>query len=174
MVDLLAEEPRDRASLLTALAARGHPDLGPYAVNVLVPWASQQGVVTGLADGRLCAADPPEAVDRDEALATLARRYLEGYGPAGAEDLAQWSGQPLGVARRALEAAGPVEAADDPPPSREASLLAAFDTTMLGYRSRGWLVPPEHDRSILRRRGDAAPGGARGRRGRRHVAAAAG
>ncbi len=150
MVELLAREPLDRAGLLAELAARGHPGLGPYAVNVLVPWASQQGVVVGLADGRLRAADPPPAVDHDEALATMGRRYLEGYGPAEAEDLARWSGQPLSVARRALEAAGPVEPAHDPPPDPpEASLLAGFDTTMLGYRSRDWIVPPEHDRRIL-------------------------
>ena len=150
IVDLLADEPRDRAGLLAELAARGHPDLGSYAVNVLVPWASQQGVVVGLADGRLRAADPPAAVDRDEALATMARRYLEGYGPADAEDLARWSGQPLSVARRALEAAGSVEPGADPAPEPPpASLLAGFDTTMLGYRSREWIVPPEHDRRIL-------------------------
>lgn len=150
IVELLAEKPRDRAGLLAELAARGHPDLGPYAVNVLVPWASQEGVVVGLADGRLRAADPPPEVDRDEALATLGRRYLEGYGPAGPEDLARWSGQPLSVARRALEAAGRVEPAADPPPDPPpASLLAAFDTALLGYRSRDWLVPAEHDRRIL-------------------------
>jgi Winged helix DNA-binding domain len=149
MVDLLAAQPRDRASLLAALAERGHPDLGPYAVNVLVPWASQQGVVVGLADGRLRAADPPEEMDHDEALATLARRYLEGYAPAGAEDLARWSGQPLGVARRALQAARPVEPPGKPPDPPSASLLAAFDTTLLGYRSRDWIVPAEHDRRIL-------------------------
>jgi len=88
-------------------------------------------------------------VDRDEALATMARRYLEGYGPADAADLARWSGQPLSVARRALEAAGPVEPAEPPPDLPEVSLLAGFDTTMLGYRSREWIVPAEYDRRIL-------------------------
>ncbi len=150
IVDLLADAPRDRAALLAELAARGHPDLGSYAVNVLVPWASQQGVVAGLADGRLRAADPPPEMDRDEALATMARRYLAGYGPAGAEDLARWSGLPLTDARRAVEAAGRVEPVADPAPDPPgAALLAGFDTTLLGYRSREWIVPPEHDRRIL-------------------------
>ena len=36
-----------------------------------------------------------------------------------------------------------------PPDPPEASLLAGFDTTMLGYRSREWIVPAEHDRRIL-------------------------
>jgi hypothetical protein len=157
MVGLLAEEPRDRASLLAALAERGHADLGPHAVNVLVPWASQQGVLVGLPDGRLRAADRPAEVDHDEALATIGRRYLEGYGPAGAEDLANWSGQPLGVCRRALEAAGPVEPPPEPPYPPRASLLAAFDTTLLGYRSRDWIVPAEHDRRVLRGGGILRP-----------------
>ena len=40
----------------------------------------------------------------------------------------------------------PADPVPDPP---EASLLAGFDTTMLGYRSRDWIVPAEHDRRIL-------------------------
>ncbi|MDQ3721105.1 MAG: winged helix DNA-binding domain-containing protein, partial [Actinomycetota bacterium] len=149
ILDLLAEKPRDRASLLVELASRGHPDLGPHAVNVLVPWASQQGLVVGLADGRLRASESPPPLDFDEALATLARRYLAGYGPAGAEDLAHWSGQPLSVARRALDAGGAFDLPEDPPPAPALKLLAAFDTTMLGHRRRGWVVPTEHDHRVL-------------------------
>ena len=40
----------------------------------------------------------------------------------------------------------------DPPEDRDppgVKLLAGFDTTMLGYRSREWIVPAEHDRRIL-------------------------
>jgi hypothetical protein len=43
---------------------------------------------------------------RDEALVELARRYVEGHGPAQARDLAWWSGLPLREATRALEACG--------------------------------------------------------------------
>jgi hypothetical protein len=43
---------------------------------------------------------------RDEALAELARRYVDGHGPAQVRDLAWWSGLPLGEAKRALEACG--------------------------------------------------------------------
>src|SRR5450756_992488 len=38
---------------------------------------------------------PPAAVDRDRALAELARRYLAGHGPATDRDLAKWAGLPL-------------------------------------------------------------------------------
>ncbi len=160
MVDVLEERPRDRASLLAELVARGHPDMAPYAVNVVVPWAAQQGVVVGLADGRLRAADPPAPVDSDEALVTMARRYLAGYGPASAADLASWSGLPVGAARRGLAGLGPLErfgdllalpgTLDDEPPEAPAMrLLPAFDTTMLGYRTRELLVAAEDDKRIL-------------------------
>lgn len=43
---------------------------------------------------------------RDEALAELARRYVDGHGPAQARDLAWWSGFTLGQAKRAFEACG--------------------------------------------------------------------
>jgi hypothetical protein len=160
LVTLLAERPMDRARLLTELAARGHPGLGQRSINVLMPWAAAQGLIVGLPDGRYRAAGPAAAVDGDLALSTLAERYLAGYGPAGAADLAWWSGLPLATARRALAALDHAEAAGDllalpgtldaaPPPPPPALLLAAFDTTMLGYRSREPLVAAADDRRIL-------------------------
>ena len=126
-----------------------------------MPWAAAQGLVAGLPDGRYRAAEPPPAVDAELALATLARRYLAGYGPAAAADLASWSGLPLGTARRALDAAGasrerpascspcPAPWTPPPPPAPRALLLAAFDTAMLGYRSRAPLVAAGDDRHVL-------------------------
>jgi Winged helix DNA-binding domain len=151
VVDILAEASMDRAALLVELAGRGHRDLGPYAVNVFVPWLATQGLVVGLPDGRYRAAEPPPPVEIDEALATMARRYLAGYGPASAADLAAWSGLPLGFARRGLDALGPLDEAGElralpgtfegePPPAPTPRLLAAFDTAMLGWRSRELLL----------------------------------
>ena len=48
---------------------------------------------------------PPRT--HDEALAELARRYVEGHGPAQAADLAWWSGLTVSDARIALESASP-------------------------------------------------------------------
>ncbi|HEX4661391.1 MAG TPA: crosslink repair DNA glycosylase YcaQ family protein [Streptosporangiaceae bacterium] len=160
IVALLAERPWERAGLLEELARRGHGILGQRSINVLMPWAAAQGLVVGLPDGRYRAAQPPPAVDADLALATLARRYLGGYGPAAATDLASWSGLPLSTARRALAALGHAETAGEllalpgtldtpPPPAPPALLLAAFDTTMLGWRTREPLVAAAHDRNVL-------------------------
>src|SRR6516164_9313167 len=160
IVTVLRDGPLDRAGLLRELAARGHPGLSQRSVNVLMPWAAAQGLVAGLPDGRYRAAEPPPPVDPELALATLARRYLAGYGPAAAEDLAWWSGLPLGTARRALAALDDTEADGDlralpgtldtaPPPAPPALLLAAFDTTRLGYRTRAPLVAARDDRRVL-------------------------
>ncbi len=136
------------------------PSLGDYSINILMPWLAASGRVAGLADGTFVACDPPPSVEEDEALATLARRYLAGYGPADADDLARWSGLPITKCRRALEAAGPLEPfgdllalpeAADPaaaPPSAAANLLGAFDTAMLGWASREPIVAAAHDDRI--------------------------
>ncbi len=155
--------PLTRAELLAGLAQRGLPSLGPHAVNVLMPWACVSGPLVGLPDGRFRVAEPPSPVAEDEALATLARRYLGGYGPAAAEDLAKWSGLPLTRCRRALDAAGELERAGgllalpgtldrEPPEPPAAALLAAFDVAMLGWSSREPLVAAAGE-------GRVAPGG---------------
>jgi len=40
VVELCAERPRDRASLLRALVERGHPSLEQGPINTFVPWLS--------------------------------------------------------------------------------------------------------------------------------------
>ncbi len=161
--ELERDAPLTRAELLGRLEARGCPSLGPRSVNVLMPWACASGLVAGLPDGSFRATEPPPALDRDEALATVARRYLAGYGPAAAEDLAKWSGLPLGECRRGLEACGELErhgellalpgAIDaDPPEPPAVSLLAAFDTSMLGWASREPIVRATDN-------GEVVPGG---------------
>lgn len=91
--------------------------------------------------------DPAKPVDRDAALAELARRYLVGHGPADDRDLAKWAGLPLRDARAGLAAigsqlaergdglvqlAGQPGAADIPSPK----LLGPFDPVLHGWVSR--------------------------------------
>src|SRR6185295_15373612 len=86
-------------------------------------------------------------VDRDRALAELARRYLVGHAPADDRDLARWAGLPLRDARAGLAAIAPelVEREDGlvhlvaRPPEPEVPgprLLGAFDPVLLGWTSR--------------------------------------
>ncbi len=96
---------------------------------------------------------PQKPVDRDAALAELARRYLAGHGPADDCDLARWAGLPLRDSRAGLGAIAPSwssgddglvdlakrqPAAQHPPPR----LLGAFDPLLLGWSSREEVVGP--------------------------------
>lgn len=95
----------------------------------------------------------PKPLERERAVAELARRYLAGHGPADDRDLARWAGLPLRDARAGLEAIAPeLEQRDDglvelkkrpaaaplPPPR----LLGAFDPLLLGWVSREEVVGP--------------------------------
>ena len=90
-------------------------------------------------------------VDRDIALAELARRYLAGHGPADDRDLARWTGLSLRDARVGLEAiASELHERDDSlvdlkrrsptAPLPEPRLLGSFEPLLLGWRSRAVLL----------------------------------
>jgi hypothetical protein len=96
---------------------------------------------------------PQKPVDRDAALAELARRYLVGHGPADDRDLARWAGLPLRDARGGLDAIaaelveredGLVDLAGRAPaePHPAPRLLGAFDPLLLGWTSREEVVGP--------------------------------
>lgn len=104
----------------------------------------------------------PDALrlERDEALAELATRYVSGHGPTTARDLAWWSGLTVTDARRAVTLAGdrvaldrdgylvPATAAEGPSqaeaPRGDVRLLPGFDELLLGYRDRSASLAPEH------------------------------
>jgi Winged helix DNA-binding domain len=86
-------------------------------------------------------------MDRPDALARFARRYLRGHGPADARDLARWAGITLGDARLAVDRARPdvvdrgdglVDLADRRrvAPHPKPRLLGPFDPLLLGWVSR--------------------------------------
>ncbi len=95
----------------------------------------------------------PPPVDREQALAELARRYLVGHQPATDRDLAKWAGLPLRDARAGLEAIGReldegedglLRLAKRPPPAElpPPRLLGAFDPVLLGWSSREPILGP--------------------------------
>ena len=151
---LAAEGPLTRKQLGERLDAVGVPTKDQALVHLLM-LASLRGIaVRGPMVGRQHAyvlvrdwVGPPAPVDRDRALAELARRYLAGHAPADERDLAKWAGLPLRDARAGLQAiAG--ELVERPggllelrrggadhglPPPR---LLGAFDPVLLGWTSR--------------------------------------
>jgi hypothetical protein len=97
-------------------------------------------------------------VDREPALAELARRYLRGHAPADERDLAKWSGLPLRDVRSGLRAVageilerpdGLLELAGrpEPAPPPAPTLLGAFDPVLFGWHSRDW-VAGAHQREI--------------------------
>jgi hypothetical protein len=97
----------------------------------------------------------PAPLDRDKALAELARRYLAGHGPASDRDLARWAGLRLRDARAGLAAIaaelseeeglvdlGKRAAVAELPTPR---LLGAFDPVLLGWTSREPLLGRHED-----------------------------
>ena len=119
------------------------------------------------ADEWLAGVERPE-LDREEALARLAGRYVRAFGPSTPRDFAVWSGLPLRDARAGWDAISgelvevdvdgePMaadeftlrqaqgERTDDPTGSGPVvRLLGFFDTYLLGYRGRGFAVGAEH------------------------------
>ena len=117
-----------------------------------------------------------KATDREtaEAMRCLARRYLEGFGPATVQDLAQFSTIYRPPAKEALAGLGddlvrfegpngeqlydvpdgsfPPE--DSPAPLR---LLPMWDSMLLAHADRSRLIPPEYRRRFIHQNGDVLP-----------------
>jgi Winged helix DNA-binding domain len=111
---LVAEGPLTRAQLGERIAAAGVRTQGQALVHLLLLAGLRAVAVRGPMVGREHAyvhvrdwLGEPAPVDRDRALAELARRYLAGHGPADARDLAKWAGLPLRDARAGLGAIAP-------------------------------------------------------------------
>jgi hypothetical protein len=105
---------------------------------------------------------------------TLVRRYLEGFGPATIQDIAQFSTIYRPPVREAVAAlggelvqlagptgeelfdipGGPLPAEDSPAPPR---LMAMWDSTLLAYADRSRVVPPDYRRLVMRSNGDILP-----------------
>ena len=160
---IAARGPLTRAELRDELARAAVPTAGQALVHLLVAATLRGGLVRGpLRNGEHCfitatqwLGPAPGQLDRPEALARLARRYLVGHGPASAADLAKWAGIRLADARAGLERirdetksetnemvdlVGRPSARDLPPPR----LLGPFDPLLHGWASRDFVLADHH------------------------------
>lgn len=157
---LADEGPLTRVQLRERLDSAGVSTDGQAMIHLLFLAAVRGVVVRGPMVGKQHAyvlvrewlGEMP-SIDREEALAELARRFLVGHQPATDRDLAKWAGLPLRDARAGLKAIGPLlEEGDDdlvrlakrpvPEPIPPPRLLGAFDPVLLGWTSREAILGP--------------------------------
>lgn len=115
-----------------------------------------------LLDGR---APQTKPLDRDEALAELARRYFSSHGPATVRDFAWWSGLTIKDAQRAAESASELEFSEidgavhwtaklnNALPSRSACglLLPNYDEYLIAYKDRAHFIDASRAANIVAR-----------------------
>jgi hypothetical protein len=169
-----APEGLTRAELVQLLAQNNLPSTGQAPVHLIFRAAFEGLLAIGPDRGRHTTyrsfekwVGPLQPLPYELALAQLARRYLNAYGPAGPADLAAWSGLKIAEARQAWRlladeitqldtSRGPTwlltsrlgwldELAAVPSLVR---LLPWFDNLLLGYASREWLCPPAFAKRI--------------------------
>ena len=179
--DLLAfaAEPRTKAAIEAWIEQRlGKPV--PRAWWALRTYAPVVQAATG---GRwsygpraayVAATTMPPTGDPAESVCRLVRRYLEGFGPASAHDIAQFSILRMPAVRAALDAMadslgtleGPggaqlYDVPDAPLPDEDTTapprLMAMWDSSLLAYADRSRIIPPEYRTVVIRKNGDVLP-----------------
>ena len=136
-------------------AARGRPGHARRAARRAR--AAFEGLLHHPLDGTFASLEPAgEPPPREQALAELAHRHAEGYGPATPDDVAAFSGLPRGqILQSSKPDSGACEAAPESGAARLQDLtpgwvrlLGAFDPFLLGYRGYGHAVPDAHVRKV--------------------------
>lgn len=122
----------------------------------------------------LAAPAAPASGERARCVQHLVRRYLEGFGPASAQDVAQFALLRRPTVRPALAAmadtlvrldgpdgtelfdvpGAPLPDEDTPAPPR---LLGMWDSVLLAYADRSRIIPAEYRQLVIRRNGDVLP-----------------
>ncbi|HEY8809619.1 MAG TPA: winged helix DNA-binding domain-containing protein [Solirubrobacterales bacterium] len=161
------EGPLTRVQLREQIDAAGVRTDGQAMIHLLFLAAVRGIVVRGPMIGKQHAyvlvrdwLEEPRPIDREKALAELARRYLVGHQPASDRDLAKWAGLPLRDARAGMKAiaseleegeSGLVSLARRPAPEKlpPPRLLGAFDPVLLGWTSREPILG-SHTRLVTR------------------------
>jgi Winged helix DNA-binding domain len=157
---LADEGPQTRPQLREHLDLAGIPTEGQALVHLLflatLRGVAVRGPMIGNEHAYVLVRDwlaEPRPVEREAALAELARRYLVGHAPADERDLARWAGLPLRDARAGLTAIsaelverpdGLLELEKTPPPAPipPPRLIGAYDPVLLGWTSREEIIGP--------------------------------
>lgn len=103
-------------------------------------------------------------LDREEALAELAKRFFSGHGPATVADLERWAGLKISEARAGLEMVKsqlqrkevdgqtywlPIDEPASPGKYPAVYLLPGFDEYILGYKDRSAVLEPQYFDKIV-------------------------
>jgi hypothetical protein len=157
---LAADGPQTRPQLRERLDAAGVPTAGQALVHLLflatLRGFAVRGPMVGKEHAYVLVRDwlgEQGPVEREAALAELARRYLVGHAPADDRDLARWAGLPLRDARAGLAAIskqlveredGLLQLKKRPPPAPipPPRLLGPYDPVLLGWTSREEIIGP--------------------------------
>jgi hypothetical protein len=169
----LADGPLKLAEIQKRLAADGHrrevwPDVQLWIDLVRVPpagtWGTPRAHVYGLAEHTVPILDPAPTEQR--AMELLAARYLRGFGPASAADVASFCGWSITATRAVLgrmelqsyraETGGAlvdVPGAPLPPPDTPAPVrfLGQWDANLLVHARRAQILPEEHRPRVFAR-----------------------
>jgi hypothetical protein len=145
-------EPLARAGITTDGQAAAHLPALPALQGLVCFGPPRGGKPTYVLRDDWLGGGLPE-LSRERALEELARRYARAFGPAEPEDFASWSGLPLRDARAGWaavrsRAAADARAGDAAVAAPITRLLPAFDTYLLGYRSRSFCVPEARARAV--------------------------
>lgn len=164
------------AMLVTRLGERNHPR-GWWALRTFAPLhhaPTGRPWSFGATSSYVAAGTKQGAMTPDEAVQRIVLRYLEAFGPASAQDFAQFTMLRRPVVQAALAALagqvvqleGPDGAAlfdvpggllpdeDTPAPAR---LLPMWDNTLLAYSDRSRVIPAEYRRVLIQQNGDVLP-----------------
>jgi len=160
----LEDGPLPRAELIEGMDARMFNGIGMWLDLVRVPpagtWERRRADIYGLAERWVGA----PSVTPAEGLEHLIRRYLQGFGPAAAADIANWAGLPPRSVDKALErlelrrfrdeSGGllvdlprlALPAADTRAPGR---FLPTWDATLLVHCRRTLILPEQHRSKVF-------------------------
>jgi hypothetical protein len=164
----LRDEPLTRTELREHLSRAGMPLPGVTLGYLLFEAESLALICSGpsrdreatyaLLDDRAAPAAP---VDRDEALATLVRRYFQSHGPATVADFVWWSGLTSRDAKHGIAHVRPsleheridgieywsAPSTSAPRPPAQVHLLPNWDELLVAYRDRGPSILPASGRT---------------------------